>query len=146
EDEEIDAECKLIGVLGAIGEYHTMKICGKIASIDVVVLIDSGASHNFISPQITSALGLSVTPMADKNIKLGDGHKDLSKGICEGVTIDLGPQVFDVDALVLELGGLDVVLWVSWLSTLGKVVMDWKDLLMQFLHKGKMVTLQAQNK
>ncbi|XP_058771346.1 uncharacterized protein LOC131644773 [Vicia villosa] len=146
EDEDVEAECKIIGVLGSMGEFHTMKIGGKIAGIEVVVLIDSGASHNFISPKITTALGLQITPMAAKTIRLGDGHKVLSKGLCEGVRISLGSQIFVIDALVLELGGLDVVLGVSWLSTLGKVVVDWKDLSMQFLYEGNMINLQAQGR
>ena len=146
EDEDVEAECKIIGVMGSMGEFHTMKIDGKIAGIEVVVLIDSGASHNFISPEITTALGLQITPMAAKTIRLGDGHKVLSKGLCEGVRISLGSQTFVVDALVLELGGLDVVLGVSWLSTLGKVVVDWKDLSMQFLYEGKMINLQSQGR
>ncbi|MCI35387.1 pentatricopeptide repeat-containing protein, partial [Trifolium medium] len=75
--------------------------------------------HNFISPEVTTALRLHVTPTTAKAIKLGNGHRVLCKGICEGVQIDLGPEIFEVDALVLELGGLDVVLGVSWLSTLG---------------------------
>ncbi|MCI20052.1 pentatricopeptide repeat-containing protein, partial [Trifolium medium] len=146
DEEEIEAECKLLGVLGSMGEHHTMKICGKIAGIEVVVLIDSGASHNFISPDVTTALGLLVTPTTAKSIKLGDGHRVFSQGTCEGVQIALGPESFEVDALVLELGGLDVVLGVSWLSTLGKVVMDWKDLSMQFIHEGRTISLQAQSK
>ena len=106
EDEDAEAKCKIIGVMGSMGEFHMMKIDGKIAGIEVVVLIDSGASHNFISPEITTALGLQITPMAAKTIRLGYGHKVLSKGLCEGVRISLGSQTFVVDALVLELGGL----------------------------------------
>ncbi|PNX95727.1 retrotransposon-related protein [Trifolium pratense] len=143
EEEEIEAECKLIGVLGKMGEYNTMKLEGKLKDVDVEVLIDSGASHSFISPELTIALGLTITPTVVKRIKLGDGHRVLSEGICKGIKIKLGSKTFEVDALVLGLGGLDVVLGVSWLSTLGKVVMDWKDLTMQFYHKGELVTLQG---
>ncbi|MCI35069.1 RNA-directed DNA polymerase (Reverse transcriptase), partial [Trifolium medium] len=61
EEEDLEAECKIMGVLGSMGEYRTMKIGGKLESIDVVVLIDSGASHNFISSHITDALGLQIS-------------------------------------------------------------------------------------
>lgn len=122
-----------------------MKIEGKLANVTVEVLIDSGASHSFISPKLTTALGLIVTPTTVRSIKLGDSHRVMSEGVCRGVRIALGTQNFVIDALVLELGGLDVVLGVSWLSTLGKVVMDWKDLSMQFWHNGEMVTLQGQS-
>jgi hypothetical protein len=144
EEEEIDMECKSMGVLGSMGGQSTMKVEGKIADVDVLVLIDSGATHNFISPQITTALGLQITPMAEKYIKLGDGHKIISKGVCKDVKILLGSIEVEVDAWVLELGGLDVVLGVAWLSTLGKVVMDWGALSMQFVQDSQLVKLQGQ--
>jgi hypothetical protein len=142
-DEDNEAECKVIGVMGKMGEYQTMKIEGRLEHVGVEVLIDSGASHNFISPALVTALGMTLTPSNIKRIKLGDGHKVLTEGVCKRVSLTLGTKCFEIDALVLELGGLDVVLGVSWLSTLGKVVMDWKDLTMQFLYQGDMITLQG---
>ncbi|CAJ2661796.1 unnamed protein product [Trifolium pratense] len=146
EEDEVEAECKVIGVLGSMGEYNTMKLEGKLQNIDVVVLVDSGASHNFISSKLATALELPITHMAARRIKLGDGHKVLSQGVCKGVKVNLGSMEVSVDALVLELGGLDVILGVSWLCTLGKVMMDWKALTMQFWHDGKSITLQGQGK
>ncbi|MCH85577.1 enzymatic polyprotein, partial [Trifolium medium] len=133
-----------MGMMGSMGEYRTMKIEGMMENVGVLILIDSGASHNFISPKVTTALGLKVTPMAAKSIKLGDGHRVNSHGMCEGINLQLGQIDVVVDAIVLELGGLDVVLGVAWLSTLGQVVMDWKSLTMQFLFKNQMVKLQGQ--
>ncbi|MCI51719.1 pentatricopeptide repeat-containing protein, partial [Trifolium medium] len=87
EEEEVEAECKLIGVLGKMGEYRTMKIEGKLTNVTVEVLIDSGASHSFISPELTTALGLTVTPTVVKSIKLGDGHRVKSEGMCKGLKL-----------------------------------------------------------
>ena len=86
-EEEIEVECKSMGVLGSMGEHRTMKIEGKIENVDVLVLIDSGASHNFISPQVTTALGLTITVGVAKHIKLGDGHKVVSEGVCYGLNL-----------------------------------------------------------
>ncbi|MCH82079.1 enzymatic polyprotein, partial [Trifolium medium] len=145
DEKEEEVECKSMGVLGSMGGHHTMKIEGKVAEVDVLVLIDSGATHNFISPQIVTALGLKITPMAEKHIKLGDGHKIVSNGLCKEVKIQLGTIEVMVDAWVLELGGLDMVMGVAWLSTLGKVVMDWKSLSMQFVYDNQLVKLQGQS-
>lgn len=99
-EEEVEVECKLMGVLGSMGESHTMKVEGKIQNVDLLVLIDSGASHNFISPKVTTALGLVITPTAAKSIKLGDGHKVITNGVCKGVNMKMG-------------GGLKS-LWMRW--------------------------------
>ncbi|CAJ2661882.1 unnamed protein product [Trifolium pratense] len=125
-----------------------MKLEGKLQNIGVMVLVDSGASHNFISSKLATALELPITQMAarKRKIKLGDGHKVLSQGVCEGVKVNLGSIEVSVDALVLDLGGLDVILGVSWLCTLGQVMMDWKTLTMQFWSDGKSITLQGQRK
>jgi hypothetical protein len=143
DEEEVEVECKLMGVLGSLGEIHTMKVEGQIQNVALLVLIDSGASHNFISPKVTTALGLVVTPTTAKSIKLGDGHRVKTSGLCKGIQMKLGDIEVKVDALVLDLGGMDMVLGVAWLSTLGKVVMDWKAMTMQFDHCNQLVKLQG---
>ena len=143
-DEEEEVECQSMGVLGSMSGNRTMKIEGKIDNVDVLVLIDSGASHNFISPQVTNALGLEITPEPTRSIKLGDGHRVNSQGVCKGIVMKMGYVKVVIDALVLDLGGLDMVLGVSWLSTLGKVIMDWKVLSMQFMYEGQMVKVLGQ--
>lgn len=45
---------------------------------------------------------------------------------------------------MLELGGMDMVLGVAWLSTLGNVIMDWKAMTMQFSYENELVKLQGQ--
>lgn len=90
----MEAKCKVIEVLGSMREYNTMKIRGKLENIDVVVLVDSRASHNFVSSKLTSALGLCITPM-----KLGDEHKVLSQGACKGVKVNLGSMEVMVDGI-----------------------------------------------
>lgn len=143
-EEDVEVECKSMGVLGSLGEHRTMKVEGKIDNVDLLVLIDSGASHNFISPKVTTALGLVITPVAARCIKLRDGHKVVTRGICKGVRMKMGEIEIVIDALVLELGGLDMVLGVAWLSTLGQVIMDWKALTMEFADGNKWVKLQGQ--
>jgi hypothetical protein len=120
-----------------------MKVEGKVQNINLLVLIDSGASHNFISPKVTTALGLTITPTTARSIKLGDGHKVNTDGVCKDINMKLGEVDITFDALVLDLGGMDMVLGVAWLSTLGRVIMDWKAMTMQFSHKGHMVKLQG---
>ena len=41
-----------------VTESHTLKILGNIVGIPVIALIDSGASHNFLSKEVANRLGL----------------------------------------------------------------------------------------
>lgn len=72
----------------------------------------------FISPKLTQALRLDqkTKPVG---IRLGDRHK---------VTIEKKWEI-----------SMDLILGVVWLKTLGRVVMDWKELSMEFQQGGKNV-------
>jgi hypothetical protein len=43
----------------------------------------------------------------------------------------------------IDKGGCDIVLGVEWLRTLGPILMDFKDLTMQFQHEGQQYKFQG---
>lgn len=59
---------------------------GSINGVSLMVLIDSGTSHNFIAPSVVSALSLRVDESQKLGVRLGDGHRVWTKGKC-GSTI-----------------------------------------------------------
>ncbi|XP_073221591.1 uncharacterized protein [Cicer arietinum] len=75
--------------------------------------------------------------------RLGDGHRILTLGKCEGVPLVLGNITITVEAYLLGFTGADLILGVVWLETLGKVTMDWKEMSMVFNHGGPPVHLQG---
>ena len=56
---------------------------------EVVVLIDSGATQNFLSVQLVSLLGLRVDGMRETRVRLGNGKFDRSLGLCRSVALRL---------------------------------------------------------
>nr|GEV60684.1 hypothetical protein [Tanacetum cinerariifolium] len=111
---------------------RTMKLRGKIGDREVAVLIDCGATHNFISSKIVEELGLAVSDSGTFNVTLGNGETT-SKGICKGLVVVFPEiQVFE-DFLPLELGSTDAILGIKWLQTLGDVKMNWKLLTVKFM-------------
>lgn len=50
---------------------------------------------------------------------------------------------FSIYAHVLDLGAIDLILGVTWLRSLGQVLMDWRMMSMSFLWQGKRVTLYS---
>lgn len=121
-------ECKLIGLCGISKDnsgkvgLRTMKMTSMVSGIPLVVLVDIGDSHNFISPQVVSVLGLKVDDTHVMSVKLGDGHRIETQGRCPDIKLRLGELDILVEAFIMELGGIDVILGVVWLETLGKVM------------------------
>lgn len=94
-----------------------MKIKGNIGGAKVVVLIDSGATHNFISKHVVAQLGLAMSNTSMVRVRLSNGMTDKSSGTCKGVLLTLPEyQVMD-EFLPLPLGGTNVILGIKWLRT-----------------------------
>lgn len=86
----------------------TMKMGGTIDGKDVVILVDSGASSNFISTSVAQQLGLPLSTYAPFGVTLGTGMKVFGDGICKNVKIKVqGLKICD-DFFPLELGSLDI--------------------------------------
>ena len=67
----------------------TMRIAARICAHDVVVLIDSGSTHNFISERVTNLLRLSVVPTESFTVRVANGENLRCQGRFEEVQIDL---------------------------------------------------------
>ena len=133
-------EVSLNSVMGFTSN-HTMKLRGIIGDMVVVVLIDSGATHNFLSTRVVKHLGIVVTDSSRFPVTLGNGQVAHSKGICKGVVVSLPEMQLIDDFLPLDLGSTDVILGIKWLQTLGDVKVNWKLLTMTFLGDRGKITL-----
>nr|GEW10654.1 hypothetical protein [Tanacetum cinerariifolium] len=117
-------------------DYHEDKEHGY----EVVVLIDGGATHNYLSVRLVKPLGLRIMGKRETGITLGNGKTENSPGICRGVH---GHMVIE-DFYSMELGSTDVILGVKWLRQLGETRVNWKELTMSFQIGDDRVTLRGE--
>lgn len=129
--------------VGGISQSKTMKLFGQIGSTCVVLMVDSGASQCFVSKKLAQCLALPLCSIDPFHVKLGDGRCLQTSGLCKDLSINLGPLTISLDCYVFPLGGIDVILGISWLETLGNVKMNWQALTMRFSHQGQKVTLRG---
>ena len=120
-----------------------MKIEGRLEGLLILLIIDSGASHNYIAKELVISLNLPVTDTTKFVVTLGDGSRKDSQGICEGLKIIMGKKVLNINAYVLEIGGIDLILGMEWLETLGEVKSDWRRKIMSFQQGGQTITLKG---
>jgi hypothetical protein len=108
-----------------------------------MILVDSGATHNFISQHLVHKMNWAVTKTPPLNIKLGDGSCSKIQGTCQNLAIEVEGLQVTVDAQLFDLGGMDVVLGIEWLRTLGDMIINWKKHTMSFWYQKEWVTLKG---
>ncbi|GJY93281.1 putative mitochondrial protein [Tanacetum coccineum] len=134
-----DQEQSVVGITNT----HTTKLRGNIHGFEVVVLIDSGATHNFLSVKLVDPLSFKVNGTRETGVILGNGKLEKSVGICHGVQLQLPWLVVIDDFYPLELGSMDVILGMKWLRV-GDTRVNWRKLTMTFQFAGEQVTLNGE--
>lgn len=90
-----------------------MKLKGQLHDQDIFVLIDSGASHNFISHRLAKRLGLKVDQAKPSFVRLGDGNRKKTHSSCRNVQIRMGDYTMTGEFFLFDLGGVDIILGVA---------------------------------
>lgn len=98
-----------------------MKLRRMVHDRNVVILIDSGVSHNFVSKELVQELGLQVAPTKPYGVRLRDVNRKQTQGCCKWLKVQMGAYAVEGEFFLFELGGVDVILGVAWLETLGDV-------------------------
>ena len=111
--------------------------------MEIIIKIDCGATHNFISEKLVKSLQIAIKETAHYGVILGSGTTIQGKGVCEDVEIQLADWKLKEDFLPLELGGVDVILGMQWLLSLGVTVVDWKNLTFIFTGNGKQIHIKG---
>lgn len=82
EDQHVEIiACAVYGI-SAPQNIQTMKVTGLIKNCPVIVLLDSGSSHNFISLSVAKKLGWSVDANTSFEVMIANGGTISSKGCC----------------------------------------------------------------
>lgn len=144
EDENpiVPVSVSLNSVVG-IDNPKTMRLTGMIMNVPVVVMIDPGATHNFISLSVVEKIGITVSETEEFGMMLGRGKSVTGKGECKEVQLCLRSIEIIENFFPLELGNSDVILGIQWLEKLGTISTNWKMQVLQFQWKGAKVILKG---
>ena len=84
EPEEIDGQVELsMNSVVGFTSSHTMKLKGEIQGHPIMVLINCGATHNFIEKDTVQQLWLSLTATTSYGVMMGIGSMVSMEGICK---------------------------------------------------------------
>ncbi|XP_010513208.1 PREDICTED: uncharacterized protein LOC104789170 [Camelina sativa] len=113
------------GSIAGMTSKKAMKMKGQILGREVVVLIDSGATCNFISNRLVKKMGLAITSNREFGVIVGGDQILKGRGKCNGVLLDIqGIEIME-EYSIFEIGATDVILGYGWLETLGDTRINW---------------------
>ncbi|XP_056863923.1 uncharacterized protein LOC130511101 [Raphanus sativus] len=127
--------------LVGITTKKTMKMKDLIGDKEVVVLIDSGASCNFISTKLVEEMKLPVVETVGFGVAVGNGEVISGSGKCEDVEVSIQGVKITEEFLRFELGSIDLVLGYSWLAKLGETRINWGLHILRFQKAEKWVSI-----
>jgi hypothetical protein len=127
--------------LARISTLQTLKIKGYIKKKKVIVLIDSGSTHNFIHYKLAKDLNCFVYLAPEFQVMIVDGGTINCSGKCNKINLTMGEYVMSSPMIFIPMGGAGVVLGIQWLQSLGTVDFNFQELFMKFSLEGKEIEL-----
>jgi hypothetical protein len=82
----------------------------------IVVLFDSGATHNFISKSWTKNYRLTVTHLSTSYMICTLGGKMVTQYLAKNTPLNLAGKVYKTGLIILDGQGIDVILGMSWMK------------------------------
>ncbi|GJR76866.1 retrotransposon gag domain, retroviral aspartyl protease [Tanacetum coccineum] len=104
-----------------------MKVHGMLHSTEVLILIDGGSTHNFISDVLVNELKLATQPLAPFGVQIGNGDVIRCGQICKNLPVQINDLKITQDFHPFSLGGADLVYGLSMVSHI-KYQANWKEL------------------
>ena len=98
--------------MDGISTPQTLNIEGYIKKKKVIVLIDSGSTHNFIHYKLSKALNCFVYPVREFQVMIANGETINFSRKCNKTNLTMGEYVMNSPMISIPMVGVDVVLWV----------------------------------
>ena len=114
-----------------------MQLHGTLNSYPVRLLVDSGASTNYVSTDFIRNNNLRINTATTVNtVTLADGSQQKSHGTLEHACITIGTYIDHFDFTVLPLPKYDAILGLAWLQSLNPTI-DWITQSITLVHDGR---------
>jgi hypothetical protein len=130
-------------VVSSIETPRTLKIKGTIQQIEILILLDSGSSHSFISEVVAAYLqGVTVNGKVTR-VKVASGQVMNSAAELLQAEWVVQGYIFHSELKVLALQNFDMILGMEWLERFSPMKIHLARKWLQIPYQGSTVTLQG---
>jgi hypothetical protein len=111
-----------------------------LGAAQLVALLDSGSTHNFISEEAAWRSGLPLQQRPCLTAMVANGEKITCAGVIRKAPLLIAGVAFPAELFVMPLAGYDIVLGTKWLGALGPIVWDLANRRMSFQRGGRTIS------
>jgi hypothetical protein len=90
----------------------------------VIILVDSGSTHNFIHRHISQETNYYIRGVNNFQIMIVNGGSMKCGGHCENLCIQIRHYQMESHIFSIDMGGCDIMLGDKCLHTLGPILME----------------------
>ena len=89
----------------------------SLFDIDAHVLVDSGATHSFISREFIERVGIEIRPTeCSMIVSLPTGNSLIANRVYRGSKVTIANHEFEADLIVFDIHDFDIILGMDWLA------------------------------
>lgn len=144
EDQLHDVFCQLsLNALSSQDSTGCIKLKARIKDKVLLILVDSGSTHSFISSQFVELAKLPTVTTPPRKVKLANGKGMQTERMVSQLQCYCQGQTFTTNMVVLDMQPYDAILGCDWLQAHSPMECDWKNRTIKFSEGGRSVTLQG---
>jgi hypothetical protein len=110
-----------LNALTGISTPQTLKLINYFKNQNVIILVDSGSTHNFDHRRIAQETLCYIYAVNNFEIMIANGGSMKCGGRCENAHLQNGHYHLKSHTFAIDMGGCDIVLGDEWLCTLGPI-------------------------
>jgi hypothetical protein len=130
--------------ISGVPKYNTFRMRGVLQGQKVSILIDGGASHNFIDSALLQRRNIPTVEFEGFKVEVEGGSTMPCNKYIPKMNLTLGRHDLVQDVYVMDLPDTNIILGVQWLSTLGPITTNYKTMEMSFIEEsGRKVVLRS---
>ena len=122
---------------------NLLRFKGKVDGYPAWILLDSGASKNFVNESFASKNKMLTKKVSSMEVELADGRKSTTSRIVEIKKLELGSyRTSGIKAQIMKLQRYDIILGKPWLYHANPTI-DWRTNTLTFNYGTKKIVVEA---
>jgi hypothetical protein len=122
--------------ISGVPKFNTFRMRGVLQGQRVSVLINEGASHNFIDAALLKRRHIPTVEFEGFKVEVAGGSTMPCNRYIPGMKLTLGRHELVQDVYAMDIPDTNIILGVQWLSTLGPITTNYKTMEMSFVKEG----------